>query len=238
MRGEAPLPNKLPLSFEGEGDTGGEVELTKKEMNVTTIALISLGIVIGTLIWRDVVSVGEALEILILFVLAVATLGYVKRTKEVADATKEQADASAKMAEEMRAQRYDTVRPVIDIERDPWDEDKMSEAFAMKYNNTSGGLHFRLRNVGVGPALDVNTIMQSGDGRQLQSLGTIAKDGESSHWRLSLEQPDGRTAVVVGYRDVYGRRFQSSREIGRDEEDGLQIEPLKITLVPEDKDDD
>ena len=107
-------------------------------------------------------------------------LGLVAITSLYATSTEKQAKTSIEMAEEMRQQRNDMVRPVIDIERDTWNDDMISEALTISDNNTSLGLHFKLSNVGIGPALDVETITQFGDRRQLQSLGTIAKDGDPS----------------------------------------------------------
>jgi hypothetical protein len=48
-------------------------------------------------------------------VLVIITGIYVWRTYVISKATKKQADASVKMAEEMQEQRYDALRPVIDI---------------------------------------------------------------------------------------------------------------------------
>jgi len=153
-----------------------------------------------------------------------------------------QATASVKMAEEMREQRYDTVRPVIDIQREPRDEDKLPEAVAGKSGDTSRGLVCVLRNIGLGPAIDMHSFVQNpfvqnpSDRRQRFEFGTLAA-GEKSvlTMSLSLEQEDSRIALVVYYKDVYGRTFESSREVRPDEEKSWQVSPLQIRLIEESK---
>ena len=151
-----------------------------------------------------------------------------------------QARASMKMAEEMSDTRYDTVRPVIDIQREPRDEDKLPEAVAGKSGDTSRGLVCVLRNIGLGPAIDMHSFVQNpfvqnpSDRRQRFEFGTLAA-GEKSvlTMSLSLEQEDSRIALVVYCKDVYGRTFESSREVRPDEEKSWQVSPLQIRLIEE-----
>ena len=165
-------------------------------------------------------------------VLVIVTIIYAWRTHVISKATREQ-------AEEMKDARYDTVRPVIDIRREPRDEDKLPEAYAGKSGDTSRGLMCVFRNIGLGPAIDIHSFVQnpfvqnSSDRRQRFEFGTLAT-GEKSVLTMSLSlEHDGRKALVAYYNDVYGRAFESSREVRPDEEKGWQLGPLKISPLPE-----
>jgi len=164
-------------------------------------------------------------------------LGLVAVTGVYALSAARQADASVEMAEEMREQRYDAVRPVIDIERKPRDEDKMAEAIAASEGNTSRGLSCVLHNIGLGPAIDLYSFVQnpfSGE-RQRHDFGTLAKEAETYNMNLSVKQEGDRMALVSYYKDVYGRLFESSRGVVVDKNKGWIIDPLRIRQVREDE---
>ncbi len=78
-------------------------------------ALLVLGFVVlglfGVLELSNKIDTSQLIQIIITFVLVLVTVAYVKRTAEIAGATREQADASVKMAEEMREQRLSEARP-------------------------------------------------------------------------------------------------------------------------------
>ncbi|MCD6453444.1 MAG: hypothetical protein J7K77_04075, partial [Dehalococcoidales bacterium] len=161
----------------------------------------------------------QAIEVTITFVLVLITAIYVKRTAEIAKSTKEQADASVKMAKEMREQRYDAVRPIIDIQRDR-------------------GLVCILHNIGLGPAIDVRSFIQyHKQERRPWEFGTLTSGGKTEEMILSLEHEDNRMVLVAYYKDIYGRRFESSREvsIGETPNSNWVIGPLKIRPVKEDE---
>ena len=141
-----------------------------------------------------------------------------------------------KMANEMREQRYDTVRPVIDIYRDPSDEDKLSEAFASTNGDASQGLSCVLENIGLGPAIDVYSFVQNPQSgkRQRHEFGTLAIGKKTYRMKLSLIYEDNPLALVAYYRDVYGRAFVSIREVSSGKERGWQIGPLQTHPVTED----
>ncbi len=90
--------------------------MRKGEIIGLSVATVVLIIVLSTLINIGKLDFAQAIQITITFVLVLVTVIYVLRTSEIAKATREQAEASVKMAEEMREQRYDEVRPVIDIQ--------------------------------------------------------------------------------------------------------------------------
>ena len=198
--------------------------MTKKDTNVAITAIVLLGVVIGILIWRDVISVGDALQIVILFFLALATLGYVKRTKD--------------MAEEMREQRYDAVRPAIDFKRDIANTDTVrqtSEVYAAIHEEAFHGLSCILCNVGLGPAIDVRSFIHHPQrGRLPFEFGTIESCGKTDRWILSISHESNHAALVACYEDIYGRTLKSSREVSIDKENhDWKLGRLKVVVVEE-----
>jgi len=165
--------------------------------------------------------------------------GLVAVTSGLAVYAAAQAYASVRMAREMREQRYDTVRPVIDIQREPWDEDKIPEALDGKSGDTCRGFACVLHNIGLGPAIDMHSFVQNpfvqnhSDRRQRFEFGTLATREKTNKMNLSVKQGDGRMALLAYYKDVYERAFESSREVSFDKEKGLQLGPLKISPLPE-----
>ena len=155
-------------------------------------------------------------------------------------ATISYAISAINMAEEMRNARYDAVRPVIDIYRDSADDDKMSEAVAATKGDASQGLSCALRNVGLGPAIDLYSFVQNSSGSQRYDCGTLAVKKETPRMKLSMineinkDHPSDLLLVAL-YRDVYDRDFISSREVSVDKErkGAWSIGPLKIRKIAE-----
>lgn len=145
-----------------------------------------------------------------------------------------------KMANEMREQRYDAVRPVIDIYRDAASEDKMREALEGTSGDSSKGLSCVLKNIGLGPAIDVYSFIQnpfSGE-RQLHEFGTLAIGEITIRLHISLIHEGNPLALVAYYRDVYGRAFISIREVSSDKKKGWVIGPLQTRPVTQDEEQD
>jgi hypothetical protein len=156
-----------------------------------------------------------------------------------------QADANEKMASEMQNQRYDLLRPVINIEVSK--ERIAAEDQRMFYANSTEGakelpneIACVLHNVGVGPATDVYSYFRivGGDEKAYQerSLGPISKDDKSSEKLLALlKRGQCNGLLLVIYRDAYGRYFASRREIySVAAESGLKLEvgPLDAFKLP------
>ena len=98
-------------------------------------------------------TITDWIQAISMVVLVVVTGIYAWRTHVISKATKAQADASVKMAEEMRAQRHDTVRPVIDFkfsESYPIMAEKESTIKKQEEGNLSSGLRCVLHNIGIG----------------------------------------------------------------------------------------
>lgn len=125
-----------------------------------------------------------------------------------------QADANEKMAKEMQNQRYDMVRPVIDIkinEGHPKPTDKVEFKI----------VHYTPINVGVGPSIDGYSYMQSanGDITYHSELGTISAHDEHPGFSIKLDNNILPTTLIAYYRDVHGRSFESKRQISQPEKD-------------------
>jgi len=192
-----------------------------------SIAIVIYAPVVSWLTIRDVIVPPELIDTIILFILASATIFYAVRTSDIAEATeeqakamKEQADASVQMAREMREQRYDAVRPVIDIiiiEQSITAREGRLQA----YGANPKDLPCKLRNVGVGPAIAVHSFIEDihdPDGNPRRwDFGTLpsaaGKMEYTQEMRLLLMQKDNQRALVAYYEDVYGNRFESIREV-------------------------
>jgi len=204
--------------------------LSKRRKNILVLAAGGIALVI-------VVSVIGAIHIalapvftLVLYAgLVAVTVVYVYILMETAAAARQQAEASVKMAEETKEQRYDTVRPVIDIQRDLGEQ--IREGLAAQSEEFSYGLWCTLRNIGVGPAIDVYSYVRIDSERQLWPFGTLPIGEPTLKKRLSLEHTGDRMVLVAYYKDVYGRDFGSRREVTLDQErSGWKIGPLEIEV--------
>ena len=139
-----------------------------------------------------------------------------------------------KMAEEVREQRYDAVRPIIDIERRLTELERAGVEMNIvnKRELFPDKLTCKLRNIGVGPATDVYSFVQPGtqpdDNCPPLAYGTVAQNGEMDECPLSLKPRDNRKVLVVYYRDVYGQCFESSREVNRSDWKLGALETRKI----------
>jgi len=146
---------------------------------------------------------------------------------------------TAEYAKETREQRYDSVRPVIDITRiehgESWAETQVlrTEQGKAAYGDYSQGLSCRLHNIGVGPATDVYSFVQTPNGKcQLLPFGALAKDEMTDKYPLSLKQSDNRTVLIAYYRDVYDNCFESSREVITGK---VHLGQLKIRKIPKEE---
>ncbi len=142
--------------------------------------------------------------------------------------------STAKMAGEMREQRYDAVRPVIDIEESLTDEDKREILSNVRKGKLPQQLTCTLRNIGPGPAIDVYSLTEGAKGESqrydIGSMATNDKEREITR-RLSLERNGGRGFLVAYYKDVYDRDIESRREVSIAQvSGGWEIGPLKTEV--------
>ena len=87
--------------------------MSKNEIIGLFVAGIIFAGVLAVVLLLKLINTAQAIQIIISFVLVLITAIYVKRTSDIARATKEQADASVKMAERMREQRYNECLPIL-----------------------------------------------------------------------------------------------------------------------------
>ena len=159
-------------------------------------------------------------------------IGLVTITAVYASSTARQAIASVKMAEEMREQRHGTVRPIIDIRRVQEGVRALGEAAVAASGQMPEALECQLRNIGLGPALDVSSVVCPPDVSCRQHLfGTIGVKEVTDFYRLSTEQKDGSRHILVSYFDVYGRRCESRRKVTLSNR-GLELGHLEVEQFP------
>jgi Ca2+/Na+ antiporter len=145
------------------------------------------------------------------------TFGLVLVTALYAIYTGKQAEASIKMAEEMSKARYDAVRPVLDIERQEPSEmsskTRVKEVLTDESNIEDIGLSNIICNIGLGPAIDVFSFVQSPTEKTIRhGFGILGVGEKTEPINLSINQ-QGTKHIVVFYSDIYGRRFESKREV-------------------------
>jgi hypothetical protein len=165
-------------------------------------------------------------QVFVVLLSFLVTLGLVGVTAVYAMAARRQADASAKMAEEMREQRRDAARPVIDIEVAPLTVEE--EGPLAMPQGLAPFIKCRLRNVGAGPALNVTFNVSDGSGKTPvpKGVGAVAAGAYAKEWfikkridewPLAVEvDPPGTSAdgvLRVRYEDVFGNARESLREV-------------------------
>jgi hypothetical protein len=216
--------------------------MSKNEIKSLFISGIIFATALAFILRYELIDTAQAIQIIISFVLVLITAIYVKRTAEIAKAAKEQTEASIKMAEEMREQRYDAVRPVIDIvimKQSMKGEELIKQGLDAKEGKLPKDLPCKLRNVGVGPAIELYSFIEGiedaeGNPRRWD-FGTlpvaIGKEemGYTHEMRLLLMQRGSHRALVAYYKDVYGNPFESIREVSvNKDKDAVNIDPLKV----------
>jgi len=210
--------------------------MSKREINIIITALILLVIVITPLKIINTIDIPQTIEIIILFALVLVTTVYVNRTAEIGKATKEQAEASVKMADEMKEQRYDTVRPIIDIIHWGIPTRQMGEQISSMEDLEAEGLSCIFLNIGFGPAIDLYSFVQNPTThiQQKYDFGTSGKDDKTNDICLSIKDENGHKIIAGYYKDIYERPFESKRElIG--EVGNWKLGPLKIRQIKEDE---
>ncbi len=164
------------------------------------------------------------------------TLGLVAVTSLYTLATQKQANANVEMAEEMKNARYDTVRPVVDIQIGQSPMDQIEEGVSA-LDDSSRGLPCILHNIGLGPATDIFANIPSLVGASLErsryDFGTLAVGGKTNKENLWLNHEGEGMFLVIHYRDVYGRAFESKREVRNMRKAGWQLGSLVISLIKE-----
>ena len=138
-----------------------------------------------------------------------------------------------KMAEEMKEQRYDSVRPVIDIELSNEASDLIERGILDRQKVLSHGLRSILVNRGVGPAIDVRSRIRTPfeEFKELQhDYGVISSGEKSGISYHSLNDINGTMFFTVKYRDIHGRMLESKRALAG-ETGNWKLGRLHITVI-------
>jgi len=188
-------------------------------MWLLVIAFVA-AVIIGILRAFNQIDTAQTLEIAALTTLVLITAWYAKQTST--------------MAKEMREQRYDALRPIIDIRELRMESKEIfKQVFEAKEGKFPEEIKCELHNIGVGPAIGVSSfiIVPSNGGQRLHDFGTIAVKGQTSDFKLSPQQIGDRRFLVAYYKDVYGRDVESRREITLDKErNSWKIHPLETQV--------
>ena len=170
---------------------------------VQAISVIVLAVVTAVYAWRTW-AISDATK-----KQAKASTHMADQTRELAEAARDQAIASARMADEarkeaeasrvmaneMEAARYAAVKPIIQLK---------VRRFA---NDPQPNADSQLRNVGVGPAINIEFDVSSGETTKIGVLG--AGEETSSYHHIVLETVNGQNMAIVRYEDVFGNPWES-----------------------------
>ena len=146
--------------------------------------------------------------------LVFVTISYVR-------AARRQAEASVLMAAEMREARHGQVMPVVDIVLEPL-TDTLEVAIAVAKGAFPQHMWARVKNAGVGPALDLRFQTKLNDmGPNWHDVGHLgvgevvrAEIAQSERWPVYLEPVEERVRrLSVEYHNVYGKRYESWRDV-------------------------
>jgi hypothetical protein len=185
--------------------------IRKKRTTIGPIAVILL--LIGVILLIPIVYNASEIKTAE-WVQIILTIGLLTVTAVYAASTEKQAQANIKMAEEMREQRYDLARPVIDIQFEETAEALISAGISVSSDNYSSGLLCKLQNIGVGPAVDVHSNIQWQSKSIPIDIGTIAvNDSTKKAENFTVIKDNDSLIVKIYYQDIYGRNFESSRKV-------------------------
>ncbi len=139
-----------------------------------------------------------------------------------------------KMAEEMKKQRHEAFRPIIDIVVQPLNPLELAkQAYAATEEKLPVEMPCILRNIGVGPAVDLDSFIQNpGTKKRLRfEFGTLAKGDSTPKMNLLLIQDGSNMILVAFYYDVYGNLLSSSRKVTINEQNNIVLDHLSIEPV-------
>ena len=166
---------------------------------------------------------------------AISVVALVVVTAVYAMAAKRQADANVRMVEEMREQRRDAARPIMSISLGPYEGDLEARAKQELGKVFPAAIQCQLRNIGVGPALNVRLQVDDGQGGSvLLEIGALeGREADPVHRHLTVADSmveQERKLLQVFYEDVFGNTVESRRELSLSEDGGLVIGPLRILV--------
>ena len=163
--------------------------------------------------------------------------GLVAATSGLAVYAAGQAYASVKMAEEMKKQRYNAIRPVLDIKKTDTlelsEESKttnLGSLMEVAEGNIPPFIYCSIYNVGLGTALDTYTEIDfNGEIFPQHYLGTITCGENKNPLPLRVKKEDEHHVLTVTYKDMYGRDIKSNREV-LVQNHSIELGPLHIVV--------
>jgi len=186
--------------------------MSKNEtVSLFVAGIIFAGVLAGVL-KLSLIDTAQAIQIIISFVLVLITAIYVKRTSDIAQATRQQADASVKMAEEMR----NTMSPYITIR---WGGG----------NSNSKTISAHLENEGYGSALNLTCYLsyKGVDFNSKLNWSNTFPKGEKYSLSLDSENFDFKAwnglAINCVYGSFPGGKFHSILRCESEEKRSLEI---------------
>lgn len=192
--------------------------MTKTEIIKLFVAVIIFAVVIAIIAVLGRIDATQTIQLIITFVLVLVTVAYVKRTAEIASATREQANASVEMAEAMKDATFAALKPIVSID---WISGQRGRAFTPYFNN-----------IGLGPALNVKFYCThtSFEFKSKQDRTTL-EVGKREHITLLSEDFDFKDwagfAFNCDYQSIYGENFRSILVFKTEQERNLEISELR-----------
>ena len=140
---------------------------------------------------------------------------------------RKQAKATEHMVKETRRQREDAFLPILNIVRLVSGNDLIrSGVYAIK-GQIQPDLNCDTKNVGIGPALDVEWLTL-GTGLQQRAREPVLPPGEHIEVNLVAEQgSNGTHFVAMQYRDVLGRHIMSRKSVSVANNSRIELGPLE-----------
>ena len=195
-------------------------------MSVFTLAIVEI-LLFGDLpepLPRLIEALAPIGNVVLVAVLAIVTWWYARSTEKIAKATQLQASQA--------------FRPVLTIEGDGYNGIYRGERIdnaVQAATECPENLPFNIRNVGVGPALNVSWAKgpKAEVANGFEHLAVLAKDGEPIRCELGVVEENGIHRVSVSYKDVSGQAWRSFRDvaISRERSDLMEGEDLGIGRI-------
>ncbi len=128
--------------------------MTRNDLRILYFTIAGLTAVVVFLRLIHQIDTAQGISLVVTATLVLVTSLYVRRTGEIAEATKEQAKASIKMATEMREQRIMASRPIITPKAF-----HISKADIRTFGSRDYFSHFEIYNEGNGPAIEIELCL-------------------------------------------------------------------------------
>jgi hypothetical protein len=134
--------------------------MTRNDIRILYFTVLGLTAVVVFLRLINQIDTAQGISLIVTSILVLVTACYVRRTGEIAEATKKQTEASRQMAEEMRAQRIVASRPIIVIKA-------VQKMDILEGSTKDYFSYFAISSVGNTPAIEVEISLTDKDEKSL-----------------------------------------------------------------------